>query len=190
MKMKIEELTPDLWPDLERLFGSKGACGGCWCMVWRRKIGEKWEAVKGEENRRRFRALVKGGKAHGALAYADGEPIGWVSFDRRVDYDKLNRSPSMACEDAEKVWSVPCFFILPAFRDKGVATALLFEAVRILKRTGARVIEGYPVKPKKKGEFYPPVFANTGTLPMFREAGFKPVGPRDLGKQRMRLSLR
>ena len=26
---------PDDWDDLARLFGARGACGGCWCMWWR-----------------------------------------------------------------------------------------------------------------------------------------------------------
>ena len=30
-------LTPETWSDFERLFGSRGACGGCWCMLWRLK---------------------------------------------------------------------------------------------------------------------------------------------------------
>jgi hypothetical protein len=35
MKLEIPPLTPDLWPDLEDLFGKKGACNGCWCMYCR-----------------------------------------------------------------------------------------------------------------------------------------------------------
>ena len=26
------DLTAALWPALEKLFGSNGACGGCWCI--------------------------------------------------------------------------------------------------------------------------------------------------------------
>ena len=32
MRIVCRELTPALWPDLERLFGPRGAVGGCWCM--------------------------------------------------------------------------------------------------------------------------------------------------------------
>jgi len=35
----------------------------------------------------------------------------------------------------------------------------------------------------------PAAFAWTGTRPMFDRAGFKPVGPRDGAKQRMRKGL-
>jgi hypothetical protein len=49
MKLLIKELNPDLWGDLERLSGEKGAWGGCWCMYWRVEQGEKWAHVKGPE---------------------------------------------------------------------------------------------------------------------------------------------
>src|SRR5215207_1279338 len=99
MRIVCRELTPKLWPDLERLFGPRGAVGGCWCMYWRQKKGEKWDVVKGAENRSRFEGLVCGGHAHGALAYVEDEPVGWASFDKRPDFDKLDRAPSFKCGD-------------------------------------------------------------------------------------------
>ena len=33
--VEYHTLTPDRWPDFEKLFGEKGAYGGCWCMWWR-----------------------------------------------------------------------------------------------------------------------------------------------------------
>ena len=189
MKIEIRELRPELWPDLEKLFGSRGACGGCWCISWRHPKGEKWADVKGTVNRRRFQKLVQTGKAHGAIAYAGKEPVGWVSFDRRTDYAKLDRAPSLACDDADQVWAIPCFFIQAGLRGKGVASRLLKEAIRILRRKGAKIAEGYPVKPWKSGERIPGAFAYTGTIPIFLSAGFTPVGPRDGGRQRMRKSL-
>src|SRR5262245_14820805 len=32
-KPTIHPLTPERWPDLEQLFGPRGACAGCWCML-------------------------------------------------------------------------------------------------------------------------------------------------------------
>jgi hypothetical protein len=34
-RVTCRPVTPARWPDLEQLFGERGACGGCWCMVWR-----------------------------------------------------------------------------------------------------------------------------------------------------------
>jgi GNAT superfamily N-acetyltransferase len=190
MQIEVRELVPALWGDLERLFGPKGAVGGCWCMWWRQALGEKWEDIKGTENKKRFRALVRSGRAHGVLAYVDGVPVAWVAFDRRRDYIKLDRSPSLACRDADQVWSVPCFFVKPGFRGQGVSAALLAGALRALRAHGAVIVEGYPVRPAADGRKIAAAFAYTGTRSLFAREGFRIVGNRDGGKQRVRLSLR
>lgn len=189
MKIETRELRPNLWPEVEKLFGSNGACGGCWCMSWRNEKGDDWNKIKGPTAKARFKKLVTSGKAHGVLAFVGGEPVGWCSFDKRRDYPKLDRAPSLKCEDADQVWSVPCFFVHKNFRGKGVGTALLRHVLRALKKRGAEIVEGYPVKPYKFGKQIPHAFAWTGTLPMFAGAGFKPVGKKDVGKQRVRTEL-
>lgn len=185
-KITCKELKPELWDDLEELFGSKGACGGCWCMYWRVKKGEKWDELKGDVNKQRLKKLVKEETVHGVIAYSGKDPVGWCSFDKRPDYFKLDRAPSFACDDADKVWSIPCFYIKSGFRGVGVGTALLSFAVKTLKgKYKAKIIEGYPVKIKSNTKM-PAAFAWTGTYSLFLKADFKPVGKLDGAKQRMR----
>ncbi len=156
-------------------------------MYWRQEKGEKWESTKGPVNRARFKKLVRTNKAHGALAYCGAMPIGWVSFDRRTDFSKLDRAPSLKCSDAETVWSIPCFYVKAGYRNKGVAKALLKFAVAYLKREKkVRVIEGYPVR--NKVSKIPAAFAWTGTESLFKSAGFKPTDSESAGKRRMRIS--
>ena len=50
-------VTPENWLDLERLFGPRGASGGCWCMWWRTSRRE-FEANGNEGNRKAMRSLV------------------------------------------------------------------------------------------------------------------------------------
>jgi hypothetical protein len=71
-------LTAERWGDLERLFGERGACGGCWCMWWRLRRSE-YDRQKGEGNRRSLRALVEVGEPVGILAYLAGDPVGWCA---------------------------------------------------------------------------------------------------------------
>jgi hypothetical protein len=54
-------LTPQRWPDFEKLFGPRGATGGCWCMYWRLTRAQ-YEEQHGELNRRNIKALVDTGK--------------------------------------------------------------------------------------------------------------------------------
>lgn len=174
MKIITKELKPSFWNDLEILFGSNGACGGCWCMSWRTEKGENWENIKGNNAKNRFKKLVTSGKAHGVLAYADGVPVGWCSFDRRKDYPKLDRAPSFKCTDANDVGSIPCFFVKNGYRGKGIAGKLLEHAEKVMKKMKFKILEGYPVKPSKAyKDKIPAAFAWTGTQPLFLKAGFE-----------------
>lgn len=189
MEIEVHELSPERWGDLERLFGPRGACAGCWCMYWRLEKGERFDEVKGAAAKRRFRKLVMQGRARGFLAYVDDEPVGWLAAGRRVEFPKLDRAPSLACDDAERVHALPCFFVRSAFHGRGVATAMLSFAVKTLARQKAQVLEGYPVKPSAGTSRIPAAFAYTGTLPLFLRQGFRVVKAKPTGKQRVRLAL-
>lgn len=189
MAIAIKELEPELWPALEALFGDKGACGGCWCMYWRQPRGNDWTKEKGAVNKRAFAGLVAERAAHGVLAFDGDEPVGWCAFERRQELVKLDRSPSLRCDDAARVWSLPCFFVKAGHRGRGVARALLDGALAALARHGAEIVEAYPVKPPANGKKIPAAFAYTGTRSLFAGAGFKVVGNEDGGRARVRKTL-
>jgi GNAT superfamily N-acetyltransferase len=190
MKVSIKELNPTLWRDLEELFGEKGACGGCWCMHWRIDKGEKWPEVKGAEAKRRLKTMVQNGTVRGLLAYAGDEVIGWCTFGERTDFSRLNRARTLKCDDADRVYSIPCFYIKNRYRKKGVATELLKAAVRLLKAEGQTILEGYPVKPTKPGnKDIPGAFAWTGTIPLFEKQGFALAGSPFTSKLRYRKAV-
>jgi GNAT superfamily N-acetyltransferase len=156
------------------LFGSNGACGGCWCMHWRvEKGGAAWQACKGEPNRRAFLKLLKQGRAQGALAFAADKPVGWCNFAPREEFARLRRSRVLQYTAAPETWSINCFFTAPGWRGRGVAGALLKAAVATAFERGARVLEAYPT-PQKPGQKLVAAFAWTGTASLFVKAGFKP----------------
>jgi GNAT superfamily N-acetyltransferase len=183
-ELRIAELTPALWVDFERLFGSNGACAGCWCMWWRLDQGEKFMDIHGAEAKRRQKALVLAGKSRGLLAFSAGEPVGWCAYGRRTEFTALARSRALACDDAEQVWSLPCFFIKAGWRGRGVARALLHAALETLRRQGARLAEAYPVRPPATNST-----AFTGTVPWLESEGFRVLTDRPRGRQRARLDL-
>jgi len=192
LKPVVREVRPELWADVVRLFGERGACGGCWCMHWRTEKGEAWEDVRGAPAKRRLRSLVMAGKARAVLAYDGDEPVGWCTFGRRQDFPKLQRSRTLACQDAEDVVAVPCFYVASRYRGRRVATALLREVIRILRREKARLVEGYPVRLHDEARRdVPGMFVWTGTVSLFEKQGFRPVDDaRAGGKVRVRKPLR
>lgn len=172
-RLSVRDLEPSDWPVLERLFGPRGACGGCWCMAWRVPGGKAWEAAQGAPNKRAFRALVRSGRARGCLAFAGEEPVGWCSVGPKADFLKLSTSRVLATPRREGTWAVTCFYVPARWRGRGVASALLAAAVDQARRAGARALEGYPAKPASTRAAMPAAFAWTGVPALFEAAGFR-----------------
>jgi GNAT superfamily N-acetyltransferase len=182
--IETRDLTAELWPALAELFGRNGACAGCWCMWWRLDKGERISLADAGEMKRRQKALVMRGESSGVLAFVGGEPVGWCAYARRTELPRLQRSPTLACDDAEKVWSVPCFFVKAGFRGRGVSRALLRHALKSIRKQGGRIAEAYPVRPPATN-----AAAFTGTVPFLEGEGFRVLTSTPRGKQRARKRL-
>jgi GNAT superfamily N-acetyltransferase len=183
--LKFKPVTPARWDDFAKLFGQKGACGGCWCMNWRLQAKE-FEQNKGAGNKRAMKKIVLSGKIPGLLAYAGNEPIGWCSVAPRETFVRLERSRNFKPIDDKQVWSIACLFIAKPFRAQGVSVALLKATVAHVKKKGGKIVEGYPVEPDKK---WPDAFAWTGVTSAYVKAGFKEVLRRSPSRPIMRCYL-
>jgi GNAT superfamily N-acetyltransferase len=170
LSLTFHPLTPDCWDAFATLFGDRGACGGCWCMLWRCSRAE-FEANKGDGNRDAMQALVESGVEPGILAFAGNDPVGWCAVAPREDYPGLGRSRVLKAVDDTPVWSVSCLFVAKEYRRRGVSVALLKAATAFVAARGGTVVEGYPVEPKTAA--VPAVFAWTGLASAFLRAGFR-----------------
>jgi GNAT superfamily N-acetyltransferase len=188
VRITTKECGPELWGDVEALFGPNGACGGCWCQWWRIEKGERWAAVKGTVAKRRLRKQVLSGAVHAIVAFDGETPVGWCTYGPRDSFPRLNRARTLACDDSASVWSVPCFFVARGHRGRGVAGAMLAHAVRAMKKRGVSLVEGYPSRPGSDGR-YVAAFAWTGTESLFAKAGFADAGGPAASKHRVRKKL-
>ena len=169
--LSIKPIKQNLWTDFEELFGLNGACGGCWCMFWKLR-GKAFEGSKGRATRQMHKSLVDAGTVTGLLAYLDGEVIGWIAVEPRRAYEKLAHSRVLQPVDDLDVWSVTCFYVARKHRRQGVTIGLLNAAVGYVRSQGGKIVEGYPVDPKKD---MPAPFIYTGTASAFQQAGFEEV---------------
>lgn len=185
-EIRFSVLDKSTWPDFEKLFGERGACGGCWCMWWRLKRSE-YNKQKGFGNKKSMRNLVESGKVPGLMAYLNDEPVGWISVGPRTDYSALERSRILKPVDDQPVWSIVCIFIHKKYRGMGLSIRLIEYAVEFARQNGVRIVEGYPVEPKNSR--IPEVFAYTGLASSFRQAGFKEVARRSETRPIMRFFL-
>ena len=170
--LKFYPLTPQRWKDFEKLFGERGACGGCWCMWWRLSK-TKFNQQKGNRNKLAMKKLVNLRQIPGILAYIEDEPIGWCSIGPRESYSALIRSRFLTKileeENDKPIWSIVCFFVDKKFRNQGLSVKLIQAAVEFAKKNKAKIVEAYPKEPNIR---WADSFLWTGHISVFKRAGF------------------
>jgi GNAT superfamily N-acetyltransferase len=172
-RLVLESLSRENWKEFERLFGSRGACGNCWCMYYRLK---KQDFAKGKENqgnKKAMKKLVWQGKPAGVIGFCAGEPVAWCAFAPREDFLRIENSRVHQRIDDQPVWSIPCFFVARKFRNRGISVKMLEALIAYARREKIKIIEAYPVIPTK--ERLPDAFAWVGLYKSFARAGFKVV---------------
>lgn len=173
MPLTIRPLTPELWPAFEDLFGKGGASNGCWCMYWR--VGSEYHKRPREKNRRAFRDIVKRGPPPGLLAFDGERAVGWCQLTPREDLGWLQKARFLETVDDAPVWSISCFYVRRGYRRQGVMSALIRAALQVARHERVAAVEAYPVDTARAG-CTSNVF--TGTVSVFRRAGFKTVARR------------
>ncbi len=184
-KITFQPATSDKWNDVETLFGERGACGGCWCMVWR-KTNAQYTTTKAA-NKKDFKKLVTSGAPTGVLAYDGKSPIAWCSVAPREQFVRLETSRIYEPIDDQPVWSISCLFILSKYRNQGLSTKLIQAAAEFANKQGAKIVEAYPFDYDTK---QPPPFIWTGIASAFVKAGFKEAARRSSIRPIMRMTLR
>jgi GNAT superfamily N-acetyltransferase len=170
----FKEVSVELWPDFEKLFGDNGACGGCWCQWWRVERGGKlWEETQGSKAKRMMKKLFKNNEITGLLAYEGDKAVGWCSYGPRSAFPRLDRTKAYRREDIKGIWSINCFFIDRHYRHKGLSRSMLKAAMKFIKKRKVKVIEAYPVTLTKAGKRLPAAFSYQGPLKIFEDEGFK-----------------
>lgn len=179
-KLAVRPLTPSRVEDVKTI--TRGSWGAqCWDLHYRftaqeqramRLTGSPTRAV--EARRREAVAKLARRRTNAPLlvAYVDGEPAGFVSLGPRTDYARVAKSKATPPVDDVPAWVIPCITVRRGYRGRGVAVALLREAVEYAGRRGAPAVEGYP---RTAGPRVHDDFAFIGTEPMFRKAGFRRI---------------
>lgn len=184
----VHPLTPKRWSDFVELFGPRGACGGCWCMTPRLPSAQ-YAKQKGAGNQRAMKALVERGPAPGLLAYRGKRAVGWCALAPREQYVRYARSRVAKPLDERPAWAIACLYIRPYERGKGVSSALVRAAIAHARKSGAELLEAFPVEPRK-GQELVPVFAWTGIASTFTRAGFEEVARRSPTRPYLRYRVR
>ncbi|MBO6756190.1 MAG: GNAT family N-acetyltransferase [Roseibium sp.] len=188
----IAPLTPGRWPDLVDLFGpDRGANSGCWCL-WPLLRAKDWQVLSREQRKAGLRQRVEAGPAPGLLAYADGQPVGWVAVGPRAGYVRfqLSRTSKPLDKDLEDgpqtPFAITCFYIRAGWRKSGLMGVLGEAAVTHARQAGADAVDACPIDPEKPlqwGEGF------VGMASVFRTLGFEEIARRSPRRPLMRLWL-
>lgn len=186
VRLDVQPLTSDRWPDLVELFNRPGGSivRGCWCMYYRNTGASGGD---GKKNRAAMKRLVDRGIVPGLIGYVEGSPVAWLSLGPREGYEKLRRSPVMKPVDDRPVWSIVCFYVDRRARGRRLAERMLRSGMDYARSQGIRMLEAYPVdKPEPSHDD----FMFYGAKTMFDRAGFVEVARRRATRPVMRRTLR
>ncbi|QEP07185.1 GNAT family N-acetyltransferase [Glutamicibacter sp. ZJUTW] len=167
--MELEILPADAsrWDGLALIFGVRGDPSWCKCQYF---IDEQWNRGAAS-NDTALREQVSGpGIPAGLLAYADGQPAGWVQVGPSGRYPRFRPRGHQA---GESIWVLTCFVIRPEFRRQGISAQLLAGAIEHARANGASVLRARPTDTSINAKDSAGLF--TGVLATFEAAGFTVV---------------
>ena len=116
---------------------------------------------------------------HALSGGGDGNAAGWVRIGPRPSQQRIVHTRAIVRAtgeplDDDGVWSLTCFVVRTQYRGRGLNSVLLAAAVDLAERSGARMIEAYPVD-TSHAEHRPNDLYHA-TLSTFVSSGFT-VGP-------------
>ena len=187
-KIVVERLSPDTRGDYlaffdhERgpAFSDNPEWARCYCQFYRIPRALDWKAFTADQNRVAAGASIACGEAEGYLAKAGGETVGWLHAAPRHKlphgFERMRVEPPEVDVPPQEAAIIVCFVIAPAWRRRGVATALLDAALVDLAARGIAVVDAFPFK---SGESVSPADHYHGPASLFASRGFEPIGGND-----------
>ena len=128
-------------------------------------------------------ASIACGEAEGYLAKMDGNPpetVGWLHAAPRHKlphgFERMRVEPPEVDVPPQEAAIIVCFVIAPAWRRRGVATALLDAALVDLAARGIAIVDAFPFK---SGESDSPADHYHGPASLFASRGFEAIGGND-----------
>lgn len=171
----IEPLSPKTWPAFAALVERhNGVWGGCWCVEFH-PDGK----LRGSHRRALKERKVREGTTRAALAFDADRCVGWCQFGPPDELPRIKhlRVYTAGLETLPQ-WRITCFFVDKEYRGKGVASATLSGALRLIAELGGGSVESYPEDVEDRE--VSGSFLYNSRMAMFERQGFERV--RRLGK--------
>ncbi|HEX3750468.1 MAG TPA: hypothetical protein VHW06_07895 [Streptosporangiaceae bacterium] len=172
----VSALDESTWAAFAELVErNNGVFGGCWCMGFHPDAARNDQA----RNRAAKQQRVREGRAHAALAFDQGQCVGWCQFGAPAEVPRIkSRAAYEKGQTVAPDWRIACCFVGKGHRRRGVAAAALAGALGLIAGLGGGTVEGYP---EDVGSV-PAGFLFNGALSTYEKLGF--TRRRQIGKHR------
>lgn len=171
MTVSIKPLERADLEQLNTLFSCSEASDRCRCM-WFIKSVKTYHADGPNGNWADFKELAQSDtEALGLIAIADGQAVGWCALGPRFRFARGIKAPSFKGRDPsedDSAWLLPCLFVAPSFRGKGLTALLIEKAVLHARSRGATCLEAFPYVGTKRWS----KDVRIGFSPQFEAHGF------------------
>jgi GNAT superfamily N-acetyltransferase len=176
----LSKVTLEAYLDLfdNRAFANTPQWSGCYCQYYLAPAGTAASSPdQAPMNREQACSRLEAGTFSGYLAFDGEKAIGWCAAGPANQYQLLP-------PETEGKARIPCFVIDPAYRGKGVATALLKFAIDDLRARGFATIQAAPAAEStdQEGNYH-------GPKAMYLKAGFVEGPMMPNGQQIVELEL-
>ena len=179
MNITIKALAPEFAADYFDFFEKRAFTDDspyrCYCQMYQMSK-EQAKAVfdhadgidVGQVSRKVAEQQIASGTLRGYLAFVDSMAVGWCNVNDRANFPIEPCTDTYFYAPAEKrEKAVVCFEVAPEYRGKGIATALLKQALSDAKVEGYVAVVAFPVVRDKRYEW-----DCAGPVRLYEKAGF------------------
>lgn len=167
MSIEIFSADAERLNDIRQIFGTTGDPSWCKCQYF---IDENWNQGADANDLALQTQVCTQQVPAGLVAYADGEPAGWVQVGPSTRYPRFKPRGHQA---AHSIWALTCFVVRDGYRKRGVARELLRAAIGHARDAGAEFLRARPTDTEITAKDSAGLF--TGVLSSFQAEGFEIV---------------
>jgi ribosomal protein S18 acetylase RimI-like enzyme len=171
VQFKIVDIDEKNFDQIPRPANKKFNCQEC--FYWMGKRDGRQDLVKQKKN-----WFVRQGKRHGGslgkllLRGKREMSVGFIQFGPIAELDTVKLFYTSKLRVPRNGWAITCIAIQSSYRGKGLATRLVRNVMRDLKRRGVKTIDAYPLKTTRSWNQ-----VAAGPVGLFEKCGFEKVAP-------------
>lgn len=180
---RIVEITGKNFDQIPRPANKRFNCQEC--FYWMGKRDGKQDLVKQKKNW--FARGVRkydGGLGKLFLWGKREKPVGFIQFGPIAEF----QTAQLICRERLSIpkagWCITCVAIQTDYRGKGLATRLIRNVLRDLKRRGVKTVDAYPLKKTSSWNQ-----VSSGPVGLWQKCGFEKVAEIEYGKNKEKIVI-